>query len=205
MQEYLGVLIGIAGYHRVAFRVEGDADPLGLEALFDERNRLPDNLISAENRLFLIAPEEVPEGIDSPGHVLDQLHGFASILLKKLPAELARIIEERHLLDDQSERVQRLTPLVDDIADHLNHGGVAALNHQHLVLSVQFFHIAGNAHFQGLVELRKRPAFFGKRMLQFIPGLHDLSVLHLQLDLPDFKFMEEPLRPFPCPRMMRFL
>ena len=142
VQDDLRVFVRIAVDPRRIFNLYDYPDLLGLEVVFDERQRLPDHLVNLEDALFLFRLEEIPEVVDRPRHVEDDPHDAVDAGGKVFLGESAAFIGEPQLLDGQPQHVQGLPPLVGDIADHLSHGGLASLmHHDAVVMTEPFFRL----------------------------------------------------------------
>ena len=98
-----------------------------MEGIFQQVDRFPDIFGKAECNLFLVRLKEVPEVVDGLRHVLDKLHRPVYRFGKVTVTELTDFVVDHQPLDKQSESIERLPPLVRDVADHLSHCRLAAL------------------------------------------------------------------------------
>ena len=110
---------------------DGYVDVLVYHVGSDEFDRLCHRLISGKVDFFLVLAEKISEIVDGLGHVQDDDHDPFNLMIQ---FSLRQILAFGQPLDNETDQIERLTPLVGYVVDHFSDGRQSILLDESLVL-----------------------------------------------------------------------
>src|SRR5450631_2537098 len=134
IEKYLRKFVLIATDDRIVMLYEINRDLRNIKITFQKGQSVFNRLNHIKFSFFLFRFKVVSEIVNCFGHMLDDIHRFGNGSIQKLFIEAGRAIECTEALRIKPESIQRLPPLVGNIADHLSHGGLTTLLNEHTLL-----------------------------------------------------------------------
>ena len=92
-------------------------------------DRLLQDLSRQEGRRFPAGVQEASEAVDGFGHAVDDLHGTSHLRREVVFGEVIMVQYRGNFLHDERQSVERLAPVMGDVANYLSHRGHPGLLH----------------------------------------------------------------------------
>src|SRR3989338_2977126 len=155
VDQYLRILIAVAVSHHIFVPLHENGDAAVPESRFQNTQHIRHHLVHAEAVFFLVWAEKVAKIVNGGGHPLDNHLAFLHHPVEGILVQLVEFVGVLDVGQQQCQRVDRLAPLMGDIAGHLDDRSKAGLLDQHVIFFAVLWRFIGHTVLQRFVEHEK--------------------------------------------------